>query len=170
MESGKVGHWLQVAANIGILAGLLLVGGQMMQSNTLAASQLFSESVDSQIARQLAQLGEQPDASMRRVMYEPDDATKDDYFIADLLYDITYRQLIRAQVLYDSDLYGPISRINPEGFAGLNYRIFACPFGISWLDQRILMNPNNEYLKQFREMAASNPEISRIEGIIGALK
>ena len=40
MESSNSGHWLQIVANIGIIAGLFLVGVQVMQSNTLAASQL----------------------------------------------------------------------------------------------------------------------------------
>ena len=36
MESSKVGYWLQVGANIGILAGLVLVALQMEQNQSSA--------------------------------------------------------------------------------------------------------------------------------------
>jgi hypothetical protein len=54
MESSKLGYWLQVSANIGILAGLILVGLQMTQSNSLAATQLLSDNIESQITHDLA--------------------------------------------------------------------------------------------------------------------
>ena len=43
MNSGKLSDWLQIAANIGIIAGLLLVGLQLKQNSDLLKTQLLYE-------------------------------------------------------------------------------------------------------------------------------
>ena len=133
MESSKFGYWLQVTANIGILAGLILVGLQMVQSNSLVATQLISDGMDSAITRDLSVLGETPNLSMMRIMYEPEKATKEDYVIADLLYNVILKQLFRAEYLLQRGTYGG----TPEGFARVNAWYFGCPYGVAFLDQLI---------------------------------
>jgi hypothetical protein len=156
MESSKFGYWLQVSANIGILAGLILVGFQIAQSNSLTATQLFSDSIESQITRDLAVLGETPHLSMMRVMYEPEKATREDYVVADSLYMVIIRQLVRTELLAREGLYGGgRSGVSPEGFAGINYFLFGCPYGIAFLDQWI--GPNSaSSLQLMRDLAAEN--------------
>ena len=58
MESSRVGYWLQVAANIGILAGLALVGFQMQQNSDLLRMQLLKEEASSYLATEAVILGE----------------------------------------------------------------------------------------------------------------
>ena len=43
MNSSKVAGWLQVAANVGIVAGLILVGVQLKQNSDLLKTQLLYE-------------------------------------------------------------------------------------------------------------------------------
>ncbi len=46
MISDKVGYWLQVIANVGLLAGLIMVGLQIYQSNLIALSQVYQHRAD----------------------------------------------------------------------------------------------------------------------------
>ena len=41
MNSGKLSNWLQIAANVGIVVGLLLVGVQLKQNSDLLKTQLL---------------------------------------------------------------------------------------------------------------------------------
>ncbi len=46
MESSKIGYWLQVGANIGILAGLILVGFQINQNTKISHADLTARSYE----------------------------------------------------------------------------------------------------------------------------
>ena len=46
MISDKVGYWLQVIANLGLLIGLIMVGLQIYQSNVIALSQVYQHRAD----------------------------------------------------------------------------------------------------------------------------
>ena len=41
MESSKVGYWLQVGANLGLLAGLVMVAIQINQTSDLTKDRLY---------------------------------------------------------------------------------------------------------------------------------
>lgn len=75
MESNKVGYWLQIAANIGILGGLVLVGLQMRQNSELLELQLLREEADSFIAAQQAYVGENFAEVWQKHIQEPENLT-----------------------------------------------------------------------------------------------
>ncbi len=135
MESSKVGSWLQIGANVGILAGLILVSVQIVQSNAITGAELFSDNLESTVTRDLALVGETPNQAMLRVMTEPEKATRNDYFIANHLYLVIIRQLNRASLLSNSGFYGTDDNIDAMGFVGINYHLFSCAYGVAWLDQ-----------------------------------
>ena len=68
MDSTRVSSWLQVAANLAILAGIALVWIQVQQANDLTAAQLGDANIESSIAKELALAGESPAESLYRVM------------------------------------------------------------------------------------------------------
>ena len=137
MESSKFGYWLQVGANVGILIGLMLVFAQLQQTNTITGAELFSDNLESVVTRELALLGETPELSMSRVLFDPQTATREDYFVADRVYSAILRQLGRAILLSDVGLYGTNVSINARAFVYINYPIFASPCGLAWLDQTV---------------------------------
>ena len=128
--------WLQVAGNIGLIVGLILVAVQIRDSNRIASAEMFSASVETTVAINIAQLGEAPQESMTRVLYKPNDATLEDFYVADRLYDALFRILVRVHVLDDLGLYG-VEEITPQGFVLIHYHAFASPYGLSWLDQTL---------------------------------
>jgi hypothetical protein len=71
MESSKVGYWLQIGANIGILAGLILVIFQMNQNSELLRVQLIKQDGDAYIANEMAIAGENYAEVWARVLNDP---------------------------------------------------------------------------------------------------
>ena len=58
MNYGKLRDWLQVAANIGIVVGLLLVGVQLKQNSDLLKTQLLYEESHRAIGLEIQVVGE----------------------------------------------------------------------------------------------------------------
>ena len=55
---GRLGQWLQVGANIGILVGLVLVSLQIQQSSHLTRAALFATHMDGWLAVDLSDKSE----------------------------------------------------------------------------------------------------------------
>ncbi len=171
MESSKVGSWLQIGANLGILAGLILVSAQIFQSNAITGAELFSNNLESTVTRELALVGETPETAMWRVMFDPNNATPQDYFVADRVYLAIFKQYNRARVLSEAGYYGTSDTINAEGFVRINFQSFSCPYGLAWLDQVLASltaeDPRYRDLKLMRGLAEkrmlANPLIERME-------
>jgi hypothetical protein len=125
-----VGDWLHVVGSIGIITSLVLVALQLRDANRIASGQMFSASIDSTISINVSQFGETPAESMVRVLYEPETAEVEDYYIANRIYDALFRILVRIHVFEDLGLYGS-ERVDPMGFVSVHYQLFACPYGLA---------------------------------------
>lgn len=58
MNSSKLSDWLQIAANIGIIAGLILVGLQLNQNSKLLKTQMLYEESGRLVALETQMIGE----------------------------------------------------------------------------------------------------------------
>lgn len=58
MNSSKLSDWLQIAANVGIIVGLLLVGIQLKQNSDLLRTQLLFEESGRQVQLESQVIGE----------------------------------------------------------------------------------------------------------------
>ena len=72
---GKLGNWLQVGANIGILAGLILVGLQMQQNERLLKIQLLNQINESAATFETTVGGEDIAAVWAKSVETPDQLT-----------------------------------------------------------------------------------------------
>ena len=99
MDTGRVANWLQVGANLAILAGIALVAFQIQQANDLAAVQMGDANIESSIAKEFALMGENPQESLYRVMTAPETASELDFFVAERVYAVMVRQIIRSKVM-----------------------------------------------------------------------
>ena len=171
MAQRRLADWIQAAGTLGLVVSLILVAMQLRDANRIASAQMFSASVDTVIAVNLAQLGESPHDAMGRVLYEPVEATREDYYIADRIYDALFRALVRIHVLDGLGLYGS-EEVDPRGFVLTHYQAFACPYGLAWLDLALTIYTDNApdpdavpviaSLKRMRQLAASNPALTRM--------
>ena len=86
MESSKVGYWLQVGANIGILLGLVLVGFQMRQNSDLLRIQLMQQNADQISNRLWAGAGEEFPAVWEKHIVDPKNLTLGEMKTIDAMY------------------------------------------------------------------------------------
>ncbi len=73
MESSKLGYWLQVGANIGILVGLILVGLQIQQSIELTRVQLDKQDSIANMNAELHLGGEEIAVAWQKAIENPKD-------------------------------------------------------------------------------------------------
>ena len=83
MESNKLGYWLQVSANIGILAGLLLVGFQINENTEIARTELTARSYELSMEMGLALMGENPAAALVKAATDPSSLTDEELTIVE---------------------------------------------------------------------------------------
>jgi hypothetical protein len=83
MNSSRVGNWLQIIGNLGLVIGLVLVAVQIKQNNDLAKAQLLSDGWLAVMQRQTALFGENPAASIARGSVTPDQLTDEDLVVLD---------------------------------------------------------------------------------------
>ena len=75
MESSKFGYWLQIGANVGILAGLILVGLQINQNTELTRMSIFSAEQDGYLSMGGVQSGETLAVAWAKAIDEPESLT-----------------------------------------------------------------------------------------------
>lgn len=83
MDADKMGNWLQVGANLGIILGLVLVGFQLKQNSDLLKVQLLFEESQSFISHERLMMGENPAAAWARSLEDPDGLSLEEARIMD---------------------------------------------------------------------------------------
>lgn len=77
-QSGTLANWLSIAANIGIVAGLVLVAVQINQESDIAGTTLESELFAYRVDYHELVVGEDTAASLARAIYDPASLTDRD--------------------------------------------------------------------------------------------
>ena len=95
MEFSKFNHWLQISANIGIVAGLLLVGIQLKQNSDLLKTQLLYEESKRAIEMEAKVIGENAARVWAKSLTEPQNLTLEEQRIMEALL-WTYAEHLRA--------------------------------------------------------------------------
>jgi hypothetical protein len=75
MSRSDLLQWLQVSANLAILAGVVLVVLQMRQNADLLELQILKQDADSYIAAELALIGENYTETWQKMLEEPENLT-----------------------------------------------------------------------------------------------
>ena len=143
MRDSKLGYWLQLFANIGILAGLIVVGFQMQQDRNLAAANLKSDSFRITYELQLAAMGEDPADSVTRLITAPETITPKDLMVIDAYMNahlwIAFRNDSLEQAgLYDSewtDRVIPDMAMNFGGNPYMRHRALSFTHPAPWIQE-----------------------------------
>ena len=98
VDSSKVGTWLQVGANVGILIGLVLVMLQMQQNESLLEAQLRFSFHDRNVVIETAMLGEEPAAVWAKMHTRPAELNLQEQRVAEA---ILYSAADSWRSLYD---------------------------------------------------------------------
>ncbi len=129
MESSKVGYWLQVGANIGILVGLIMVGFQINQAGYLLRNQLVSDQYSDRMSAMESMLGENPADTLAKAFISPGELSDAELIVMDswMMREVVYAR--RVKQLVDSGVYPPNSW--EQHRMVIDYA-FASKFGRTW--------------------------------------
>ena len=131
MNSSRAANWLQIIGNLGLIAGLVLVAVQIKQNNDLAKAQLLSEGWLAAIQMNLAQIGENPAASMAKANTAPHQLTDEDLLVLSRV--ATAHALLGTRAV-SLDAAG-FRFFPPEEFAPTLVANLNSPFGIAWWNE-----------------------------------
>ncbi|MFC1797628.1 hypothetical protein ACFL1V_11170 [Pseudomonadota bacterium] len=104
MKSDKLGSWLTLAANLGVIAGLILVAVQINQNTAITKAQIANDYFIADMALELAMMGENPVTSFKKAVYAPDEITTEDAAILDRYFNYGMIQIHRLQKMDDLGL------------------------------------------------------------------
>ena len=97
MESETINRWLTLAANIGVIAGLILVAIQINQNTQITKTQIANDYFLADMTLELAMMGENPATAWRKAVYAPDELTAEDAVILDRYFNYGLVQIHRLQ-------------------------------------------------------------------------
>lgn len=104
MDSGKLNNWLQIAANLGLLIGLLLVVVQLEQNAQLLKTQLLYEESQRQIELETKVVGEEGARVWAKSLLSPADLSLEEQRIMEALLWSYVEQLRAARMLSELGL------------------------------------------------------------------
>lgn len=97
MHPEKISRWLTFGANVGVIAGLVLVAIQINQNTQFTKVQIANEYFLADMELELAMMGEDPAGSWGKAVYEPDNLTIKDAVILDRYFNYGLVQIHRLQ-------------------------------------------------------------------------
>lgn len=97
MKKIGLGQMFSVLANIGVLAGLLLVAIQISQSSEIARAQLENDYYLADMQLELAMMGDDPLESWVKAVYSPDEITRHDAAVLDRYFNFGMVQVRRLR-------------------------------------------------------------------------
>jgi hypothetical protein len=124
---------LQIASNVAVFSGLIIVGFQMSQDRQLSQAQLISDGRISRVERELAMLGENPTPVVSKSILEPENLSESEILIV--------HSYLFAAIVHEQRQYNLISNGVYEELFG-NYQLpaswanlyFGNPFAKNWFE------------------------------------
>ncbi len=142
MNTAKFNHWLQIAANIGIVGGLVLVGVQLNQNSELLRTQILYEESARSIDLESRVIGEEGARVWAKAMTEPTELSLEEKRIMEALL-WSYTEQLRGMLLLaelglmeESDWK---TRIETD--AGF---YFGSRYGLAWWENFSAANDGND--------------------------
>lgn len=104
MNMTKFNPWLNFAASIGVIAGLVLVAVQINQNTEITRAQIANDYFLADMNLELAMMGDDPGASWIKAVYTPDDINHLDAAILDRYFNYGMVQILRLQEMHELGL------------------------------------------------------------------
>jgi hypothetical protein len=104
MDMARINPWLSLAANIGVIAGLVLVALQINQNTEITKAQIANDYFLADMNLELAMMGEDPASSWVKAVYSPDEITQYDAAILDRYFNYGVVQILRLEEMHELGL------------------------------------------------------------------
>lgn len=130
MNSEKMGNWLQILGNFGLIAGLVLVAVQIQQNTTATEAQMISEAIAARNEFQLAIVGEDAAEALAKAIDDPANLTTKELIVLKNLQMANYIHRVRNERIIElgySTLRGPSDLSNATV-----YEYLGNSFGMAW--------------------------------------
>ena len=129
MDNEKVGRWIQIVSNIGILGGLILVGFQLQQNSEILKTQVLSDESQRAVDQEWLLVGEEGARVWAEAMERPNDLDLEEQRIMDailwtMLENFRHTHRLSTQGLVDIDWK---SRVSEE-----STYYYGNPYGHGW--------------------------------------
>ena len=106
MDTDKVNRGLTLAANVGVLGGLILVAFQINQHTQIAKAQMTNDYYLADMQLELVMMGDDPARSWTKAVYSPNDLTNEDAAVVDRYFNYGMVQIERLQKMHELGLAG----------------------------------------------------------------
>ena len=104
MNMTKINPWLNFAANVGVIAGLVLVAIQINQNTEITKAQIANDYFLADMNLELAMMGDDPAGSWVKAVYAPDEISQLDAAILDRYFNYGVVQIQRLQEMHELGL------------------------------------------------------------------
>ncbi len=133
MEFDRVNRWLTLAANLGLLAGLILVALQLNQTSELARAQLINEGNTTASEVWAGLMGEDPAVAIAKSIENPSEMTFADFMVVDAYLWIAVNIFHRNYELAREDMFD--STDWQQGIDSLGTWYLGNAFGRAWWEE-----------------------------------
>ena len=104
MFTEKINHWLNLSANIGVIAGLILVAMQINQNTEIMKAQISNDYFLADMTLELAMMGDDPAKSWIKAVYAPEDIDQLDAAVIDRYFNYGVVQIQRLEKMHELGL------------------------------------------------------------------
>ena len=133
MDFDRLNRWLSLVANLGLLAGLILLAVQINQNSQLARMQLISEGQIAANQVWAVTMGESPSTVIAKSIESPKQMTYADFMVMDAWLSTSLNVLYRNYELAREGIFEETHWQEGEGTYA-NW-LLANPFGRAWWDE-----------------------------------
>ena len=104
MDTDRINRGLTLAANVGVLGGLILVAYQINQNTEITKAQIANDYYLADMQLELAMMGDDPASSWTKAVYTPNDLTNEDAAVVDRYFNYGLVQIQRLQKMHELGL------------------------------------------------------------------
>jgi len=104
MDADNPNRWLTLVANIGVIAGLVLVAAQINQNTQITKAQIANDYFLADMDLELAMMGDDPANSWAKAVYTPDELNTKDAAILDRYFNYGLVQIQRLEEMNELGL------------------------------------------------------------------
>ena len=104
MLTDTVNRWLTLSANVGVIAGLILVAVQINQNTQFTKAQIVNDYCLADMNLELAMMGDDPVVSWTKAVYAPNELNHVDAAILDRYFNYGMVQISRLQKMHELGL------------------------------------------------------------------
>jgi hypothetical protein len=163
MDVSRVGHWLQITGNIGILCGLVFVGLQLHQDRQLKGIEMSMHQLDNALAVRLALFGEQPYQALIKSITEPEQLSAEEAMVLAQIYGAEL-------ILYEQTLYMQRSGLWPQYDVAIPLTMRTAP-GYRYVDGNLAILPLADSTKAlWRELIENGEADDILSGVIDGIR